>query len=146
MNTKNLKKHQIHSSCKKRGFHWGVGTSGLLCRSLEVTMNILEHNRIAWNRESSTDSPWVRPVEASVIQDVKKGSWEVILTPNKTAPRHWFGELQVKKVLCLASGGGQQAPILATVGASVVSFDLSDEQLAKDRLVSERDDLDVRCD
>ena len=108
-------------------------------------MNILEHNRNAWDRESRQGSGWARPVDSSVIQDAKDGRWAVILTPNKPVPSHWFGELRGKRVLCLASGGGQQAPILAAAGAQVVSFDLSDEQLAKDRFVSERDDLDVQC-
>jgi protein-L-isoaspartate O-methyltransferase len=48
-------------------------------------------------------------------------------------------------VLCLASGGGQQAPVLAAAGAHVVSFDLSDEQLRKDRDVAERENLLLRC-
>jgi SAM-dependent methyltransferase len=36
-------------------------------------------------------------------------------------------------------------PIFAAAGATVVSFDLSDEQLARDRQVAEREGLDVRC-
>ncbi len=47
--------------------------------------------------------------------------------------------------MCLASGGGQQAPVLAAAGAAVVSFDLSEEQLSKDKFVAERDGLDVQC-
>lgn len=108
-------------------------------------MDILKHNRAAWDRESLSGSPWARPVDPSVIRSARAGRWDVILTPNKSVPAHWFGELPGKKVLCLASGGGQQAPILAAAGAHVVSFDLSDEQLAKDRLVAERDGLIVRC-
>ena len=34
------------------------------------------------------------------------------------------------KVLCLASGGGQQGPILAAIGADVTVFDNSQGQLA----------------
>ena len=44
----------------------------------------------------------------------------------------------------LASGGGQQAVILAATGAEVVSFDNSDEQLAKDRFVAKRDSLELK--
>jgi SAM-dependent methyltransferase len=108
-------------------------------------MNIIEHNRSAWNRESSQGSEWAHPVDSSVIQNAKNGHWEVILTPNKPVPSHWFGEVRGRRVLCLASGGGQQAPILAAAGAEVVSFDLSEAQLSKDHFVSEREDLDVRC-
>ncbi|WP_163574985.1 class I SAM-dependent methyltransferase [Halomonas faecis] len=108
-------------------------------------MNILEHNRNAWNRESAEAGEWSRPVDSSIIQNAKDGRWTVILTPNKPVPSRWLGELRDKRILCLASGGGQQAPILAAAGAEVVSFDLSEEQLEKDRLVSDRDRLGIQC-
>jgi SAM-dependent methyltransferase len=47
-------------------------------------------------------------------------------------------------VLCLASGGGQQGPILAAAGANVTVFDNSPRQLEQDRLVAEREGLDLR--
>jgi SAM-dependent methyltransferase len=47
-------------------------------------------------------------------------------------------------VLCLASGGGQQGPILAAAGAHVTVYDNSPRQLAQDRLVAEREGLDLR--
>ncbi|HEX7026796.1 MAG TPA: class I SAM-dependent methyltransferase [Gammaproteobacteria bacterium] len=108
-------------------------------------MNIIEHNRKAWNRESRQGSPWSRPVSAEVIRAARNGAWSVILTPGKPVPVSWFGDLCGKDVLCLASGGGQQAPILAAAGASVVSFDLSEEQLKKDREVAEREGLMLEC-
>jgi len=46
-------------------------------------------------------------------------------------------------VLCLASGGGQQGPILAAAGANVTVFDNSPRQLAQDRFVAERDSLEL---
>jgi SAM-dependent methyltransferase len=106
-------------------------------------MDIVEHNRAAWNRESKGPSRWCQPVSSEEIQAAQKGKWGVILTPNKNVPSDWFGDVKGKKILCLASGGGQQAPVLAAAGASVVSFDNSDEQLAKDKLVAERDSLDL---
>jgi SAM-dependent methyltransferase len=105
----------------------------------------LGHNRRAWNRESSSGGPWSRPVDKSTIDAARAGRWEVILTPRRPVPRAWFGELPGKRVLCLASGGGQQAPVLAAAGASVVSFDLSDAQLAADRAVARREDLSIDC-
>lgn len=105
----------------------------------------LSHNRRAWNRESSSGGPWSRPVDRATIEAARAGRWEVILTPRSPVPRAWFGELAGKRVLCLASGGGQQAPVLAAAGARVVSFDLSDEQLAADRAVAQRDGLDIDC-
>jgi ubiquinone/menaquinone biosynthesis C-methylase UbiE len=46
-------------------------------------------------------------------------------------------------VLCLASGGGQQAPILAAAGARVTVFDNSPKQLEQDRFVALRDSLEL---
>jgi len=106
-------------------------------------MNIVAYNRSAWNKQSTSGSRWSQPVDTNTIQAAREGDWSVILTPNKQVPRKWFGELSGKKVLCLASGGGQQAPVLAAAGAQVVSFDNSDEQLAKDRLVADRDGLKI---
>ncbi|WOO43323.1 class I SAM-dependent methyltransferase [Rubellicoccus peritrichatus] len=107
-------------------------------------MNTVSYNRDAWNKQSRSGSRWSQPVDSSVIASAKAGEWEVILTPNKSVPQGWFGNLSGKKVLCLASGGGQQAPILAAAGARVHSFDNSDEQLAKDLMVAERDQLDLK--
>src|SRR5258708_23879626 len=45
------------------------------------------------------------------------------------------------RILCLASGGGQQGPILAAAGAQVTVFDASAGQLAQDRYVAEREGL-----
>ena len=52
--------------------------------------------------------------------------------------------IETSKVLCLASGGGQQAPIFAVLGADVTLLDASARQLARDRFVAERDNLTIR--
>ena len=43
-----------------------------------------------------------------------------------------------------ASGGGQQGPIFAAAGANVTVYDNSPRQLAQDRLVAEREGLNLR--
>ena len=106
-------------------------------------MDIVSYNRTAWNRQSKAGSRWCTPVSPEEIQAARQGQWQVFLTPNKSVPAEWFGGLNGQRVLCLASGGGQQAPILAAAGAKVTSFDNSDEQLAKDRFVAERDSLAI---
>jgi SAM-dependent methyltransferase len=58
-------------------------------------------------------------------------------------PRSWFPPLAGAEVLCLASGGGQQGPLLAAAGARVTVLDNSPRQLAQDRLVAARDGLDI---
>lgn len=102
------------------------------------------HNRDAWDAESRRgSSPWCQPVDESVVNEARNGHWEVILTPKRSVPLAWFDGVEGKRVLCLASGGGQQAPILAAAGATVTSYDISKEQLAKDELVAKRDGLDI---
>ncbi|MBM7568918.1 class I SAM-dependent methyltransferase [Paenibacillus sacheonensis] len=47
------------------------------------------------------------------------------------------GELTGKKVLCLASGGGQQSAAFGLLGAVVTVFDISASQLERDRAAAE---------
>jgi SAM-dependent methyltransferase len=107
-------------------------------------MTHLEHNRLAWNSESAGRGPWSIPVEPEVIRAARAGDWSVVLTPKRPVPQAWLGEIRGKEILGLASGGGQQMPVLAAVGAKVTSFDLSEEQLARDREVAEREGLEIR--
>ena len=90
-------------------------------------------------------SVWARPVDDATIERARAGDWSVLLTPVTPVPREWLGDVAGLDILCLASGGGQQAPVLAAAGARVVSFDLTCEQLRKDRTVARRHDLTVRC-
>jgi SAM-dependent methyltransferase len=101
-----------------------------------------EYNKYAWDIEVRNHSIWTCPVSSEVVAAAKKGDWQITLTPSKAVPRDWFPEpLTNKKVLCLASGGGQQGPILAAAGANVTVFDISPEQLKQDMYVAERDNL-----
>ncbi|MCC9605084.1 class I SAM-dependent methyltransferase [Blastopirellula sp. JC732] len=108
--------------------------------------DILRRSRAAWNHAAKSGNRWSQPIDAETVARAREGDWQVILTPNQATPRSWFGDLAGKQVLCLASGGGQQAPTLAAAGADVVSFDLSDEQLALDRQVAEREGLAIRIE
>ncbi len=106
-------------------------------------MDVAAYNKSAWNREAKSGNRWSIPVGSDDIRAARNGVWSIVLTPNKRVPAGWFGNLKNKKVLCLASGGGQQAPILAATGAMVTSFDNSEEQLARDRFVADRDSLSL---
>ncbi len=108
---------------------------------------VVELNARAWDIQSSGgNSPWVQPVTAAEIAAARAGAWSVILTPTKPVPRAWFADLTDSALLALASGGGQQVPILSAAGARVTSFDNSAEQLAKDRAVAEREGLALFCE
>ncbi len=63
----------------------------------------------------------------------------------KDVPKDWFPPVKGLKILCLASGGGQQGPILAAAGADVTVLDNSEKQLNQDRMVAERDGLTIHC-
>lgn len=106
-------------------------------------MNIRQYNRGAWDREVEHGNEWTVPVSTEVIADARQGRWKVLLTETKPVPREWFPELRGLDVLCLASGGGQQAPVLAAAGANVTVFDNSPKQLEQDRKVAERESLDL---
>lgn len=107
-------------------------------------INITEHNSAAWDEESIEESEWCTPVGSKITAMAKKGRVLLRLTPNKYVPQSWLEGVGGKDVLCLGSGGGQQAPVLAAAGANVTSLDISKEQLAKDELVAGRDGLALK--
>lgn len=73
---------------------------------------------------------WGIPISLEAYQKAKEGNWNVVLTPNKPMPHEWIPKsLKGKKVLGLASGGAQQMPIFAALGASVTVLDYSKKQL-----------------
>ncbi len=106
-------------------------------------MDLREYNRHAWDKQVEHGNRWTVPVSPEVIAAARRGRWEIVLTPTKPVPKEWFPELAGADVLCLASGGGQQGPILAAVGARVTVLDNSPQQLAQDRLVAEREGLEI---
>ena len=101
-------------------------------------MDIRKYNRSAWDKEVERGNQWTLPVSDEEITAARAGDWDIILTPTKPVPKEWFPDLEGLDVLCLASGGGQQGPILAAAGARVTVFDNSPKQLEQDRLVAER--------
>ena len=107
-------------------------------------MGVRDYNREAWDREVERGNEWTVPVGPTVIEAARQGRWEIVLTQTKPVPKDWFPDLQGADVLCLASGGGQQAPVLAAAGANVTVLDNSPGQLAQDRLIAEREGLALR--
>ena len=105
-------------------------------------MDIREHNRIAWDALAERGDRWTVPVSPDVIEAARSGRWEIVLTPIKPVPRAWLA-IEGKQVLCLASGGGQQGPILAAAGASVTVLDNSPKQLERDASLAEQHGLAI---
>jgi 2-polyprenyl-3-methyl-5-hydroxy-6-metoxy-1,4-benzoquinol methylase len=107
-------------------------------------MDVAEHNRRGWNRQAREGCRWSVPASAGEIASARSGSPRILLTPDTPVPSEWLGQLRGRRVLCLASAGGQQAPLLAAAGADVTSFDLSEEQLALDQRIADREGLPLR--
>jgi len=72
---------------------------------------------------------WGIPITLDTYLKAKTGTYEMLLTPNKAVPKSWIGNVRGKKVLGLASGGGQQMPIFEALGAIVTCLDISEKQL-----------------
>lgn len=103
------------------------------------------HNRAAWDREVASGNEWTRPAGPDVIARARAGDWSVVLIGYEPVPREWFpAELARVAVLCLASGGGQQGPVLSAAGAAVTVFDNSPRQLGRDEEVAAREGLAIR--
>lgn len=107
-------------------------------------MKSIEHNKNIWEEKVKQQSRWTVPVSSEDIQQARAGNWSIVVTSVKPVPKAWFPDLHGKKVLCLASGGGQQGPILAAAGADVTVLDFSKSQLEQDALVAKRDKLSIR--
>jgi SAM-dependent methyltransferase len=105
-------------------------------------MDIRAYNRNAWDKEVERGNRWTIPVTSEEVAAAREGDWSLLLTPTIPVPRSWFPpDLQGIDLLCLASGGGQQGPILAAAGANVTVLDNSPAQLERDRQVAARDAL-----
>lgn len=86
---------------------------------------------------------WGRPISHETYARAKAGEWSVQLTPTKPVPAEWLGDLRGKRVLALASGGGQQGPIFVAAGAEVTVLDYTPEQLEAERMVAQREGYDI---
>lgn len=86
---------------------------------------------------------WGIPISHEVYEKAVNGEWEMVLTPTKPIPKSWFPELKGKKILGLASGGGQQMPIFAALGGICTVLDYSNRQLASEEMVAKREGYDI---
>ena len=87
---------------------------------------------------------WGKPVSHETVEKARRGDWDVHLTPTKPVPHSWLGDLRGKDVLGLASGGGQQMPIFAALGARCTVLDYSRMQLESEKLVAQREGYEIR--
>ena len=109
-----------------------------------IVMNYQDINAQTIDRWIEEGWEWGVPIDHETYLRAENGKWDVLLTPTKFVPHAWFGELKGKKVLGLASGGGQQMPIFAALGADCTVLDYSERQLASEAMVAEREGYDIR--
>ena len=106
-------------------------------------MNYQDINAQTIDRWVEEGWEWGIPVSHEVYLAAKSGQWDVVLTPTKPVPHEWFGDLAGKKVLGLASGGGQQMPVFAALGADCTVLDYSEKQLASEQMVAAREGYSI---
>lgn len=86
---------------------------------------------------------WGEPISHETYEKALQGKWDVLLTPARPVPHSWFGDLNGKLILGLASGGGQQMPIFTALGARCTVLDYSQRQLDSEYAVAAREGYDI---
>ena len=109
-------------------------------------IDVVAHNREAWDRQVAAGDEWTVGASPEMVAAARSGDLShVVLIGHKPMPREWLpADLTGVRVLCLASGGGQQGPMLAAAGATVTVFDNSPKQLDRDREVAQREVLELQ--
>ena len=106
-------------------------------------MDYQEYNARTIDRWCAEGWQWGLPVSHETFLRAKAGDWQVLLTPTKPVPKEWLGALAGRRVLGLASGGGQQLPIFAALGAECTLLDYSARQCESERMVARREGYSV---
>ena len=123
---------------------WQEGTSEIDYGQKGDQMDYQDVNAATIDRWIEEGWEWGKPVSHEIYLKALKGDWDVLLTPTKPVPHEWCGDLRGKKILGLASGGGQQMPIFTALGAECTVFDYSEKQLESERMVADREGYDIR--
>ena len=102
-------------------------------------------NKEAIDRWVEEGWEWGKPILHDEYIDAKNGKWEVLLTPAVPVPHEWFEDFKGKKILGLASGGGQQMPIFTALGAECTVLDYSSKQIESELLVAKREGYTIKA-
>lgn len=108
-------------------------------------MNYQDINAETIDRWIEEGWEWGKPISHEQYVEATKGVWDVLLTPTKPVPHEWFGEIKGKKILGLASGGAQQMPIFAALGADCTVLDYSEKQIKSEIEFAEREGYQIRA-
>lgn len=88
---------------------------------------------------------WGKSISHEDYIKAKNGEWKVFLTPTVAVPIDWLGDLKRKKILGLASGGGQQMPIFNALGAICSVIDYSSKQIESEDNVAKREGYTIEA-
>jgi 2-polyprenyl-3-methyl-5-hydroxy-6-metoxy-1,4-benzoquinol methylase len=98
-------------------------------------------NRKHWNRmvDSGCDftQPWLDLNRKKIIRFLEGDTKNSPDYLRQIYPLELLADVENKKVLCLAAGGGQQSVVFALLGAYVTVVDLSERQLGMDKKAAE---------
>lgn len=108
-------------------------------------MNYTEINAKTIDRWVAGGWEWGIPISHGEFVHAQQGQWSMLLTPTKPVPKEWYPDLRGIRVLGLASGGGQQMPIFAALGAECTLLDYSTRQIKSDLAVAEREGYNINA-
>jgi SAM-dependent methyltransferase len=108
---------------------------------------IARKNRKHWEDLAGKGMEYTRPwldLDPDLLRSFEAGEIDILPEPyTYIFPRSVFQGVGDKRVLCLASGGGQQSAVFGLLGAKVTVLELTPAQIEADRLVAERFGYDV---
>ena len=108
-------------------------------------MNYQDINAATIDRWVDQGWEWGKPIDHETFLKAREGEWALKLTPTRAVPRQWIGDVRGKRVLGLASGGGQQMPVFAALGADCAVLDYSPRQIESDLRVAEREGYAIQA-
>ena len=88
---------------------------------------------------------WGVPITHEEFVEARSGKWQMVLTPTKPVPKEWYPDITGKRILGLASGGGQQMPIFAALGGECTVLDYSPKQIESEIMVAEREGYNIKA-
>ncbi len=108
-------------------------------------MDIRDHNRRAWDRQVESGNEWTVPVVSGGDRRAPVGASGRWCSP-RSSPCRTTGLANLTELRCAVSGLGRRSagPDPGRRRRYVVSYDNSPRQLEQDRLVAERDGLDLQ--
>jgi SAM-dependent methyltransferase len=110
--------------------------------------DIAERNRRHWENNVRQGVLYTQPwldLDVNTVTAFAQGEIDRMSDPYVYIyPQCVFRDVGGKKVLCLASGGGQQTAVFGLLGADVTVLDLTEGQLDGDRQAAEFYGYDVR--